>query len=182
MKLTPRERFLAKVCPEPNGGCWLWRGQLRADGYGLVRFERKVYLAHRLAWKFFRGEIASGLVVCHKCDIRACVNPEHLFLGTMMDNVRDMMEKGRSRHGEKNTSAKLTTEQVIRIKATLAEGLLRVSDIAREYGVTHATIGCIARGTSWRHVKLATAAIQSEPVDKPKQQSVNPKVVPEDEL
>lgn len=182
MKLTPRERFLAKVCPEPNGGCWLWRGQLRADGYGLVRFERKVHLAHRLAWKFFRGEIAPGLVVCHKCDVRACVNPEHLFLGTMMDNVRDMMEKGRSRHGEKHRSAKLTAEQVRRIKTMLAEGLMRMSDIAREYGVTHATIRCIARGTSWRHVKLATAVIQSDAVDQPKQESDSSITVPEDEL
>lgn len=175
MKLTPRERFLAKVCPESASGCWLWRGQLRADGYGMVRFERKVYLAHRLAWKLFHGEIAPGLVVCHKCDVRACVNPEHLFLGTMMDNVRDMMEKGRSTYGEKHRSAKLTTEQVRRIKTMLAEGFMRVSDIAREYGVTHATIGCIARGTSWRHVKLATAAIQTDAVDQPKQESVSSK-------
>jgi len=172
MKLTPRERFLAKVCPDRGSGCWLWRGQQRADGYGLVRFERKVYLAHRLAWKFFRGDIASGLVVCHKCDVRACVNPEHLFLGTMMDNVKDMMEKGRSALGEKTRSAKLTTEQVRRIKTMLAEGFLRVSDIAREYGVTHATIACIARGTSWRHVKLATAAIQGDALEQPKQESI----------
>jgi hypothetical protein len=182
MKFTSRERFLAKVCPEPDTGCWLWRGQVRADGYGLVRFERKVYLAHRLAWKFFRGEIAPGLVVCHKCDVRACVNPEHLFLGTMMDNVRDMMEKGRSAHGEKHRSAKLTTEQVRRIKTMLAEGFMRVSDIAREYGVTHATVACIARGTSWRHVKLATEAIQPDVVDQPKEESINSMLVPEDEL
>jgi hypothetical protein len=182
MKLTPRERFLAKVCPEPKDGCWLWRGQVRADGYGMVRFERKVHLAHRLAWTFFRGEIAPGLVVCHKCDVRACVNPEHLFLGTMMDNVRDMMEKGRSRQGENHRSAKLTAEQVRKIKTILAEGLLRVSDIAREYGVTHATIACIARGTSWRHVKLAAAAIKSDAPDQPKQESVSSIPIPEDEL
>jgi hypothetical protein len=182
MKFTPRERFLAKVCPESSSGCWLWRGQVRADGYGLVRFERKVHLAHRLAWKFFRGEIAPGLVVCHKCDVRGCVNPEHLFLGTMMDNVKDMMEKGRSLHGEKHRSAKLTAEQVRRIKTMLAEDLLRVSDIAREYGVTHRTIACIARGTSWRHVKLPTAAIQSGAVEQPKQESVSSVTIPEDEL
>jgi hypothetical protein len=99
-----------------------------------------------------------------------------------MDNVRDMMEKGRSRQGEKNRSAKLTTEQVRKIKTILAEGLLRVSDIAREYGVAHSTIGCIARGTSWRHVKLATAAVQSDAVDLPKQVSVSSIPVPEDEL
>jgi hypothetical protein len=110
------------------------------------------------------------------------VNPEHLFLGTMMDNVRDMMEKGRSRQGENHRSAKLTVEQVRKIKTILAEGLLRVSDIAREYGVTHATIACIARGTSWRHVKLAAAAIQSDAADQPKQESVSSIPIPEDEL
>ena len=111
----------------------------------------------------------AGLVVCHKCDVRACVNPEHLFLGTMMDNVRDMMEKGRGQHGEKNRSAKLTTEQVRRIKTMLAEGFMRVSDIAREYGVTHSTIGCIARGTSWRHVKLATPSFKAR-CEQPKEE------------
>src|SRR5436305_11849569 len=73
MKLTPRERFLAKVCPEPGSGCWLWRGMVVGSGYGMVRFERKMYAAHRLAWKLFRGEIAPGLAVCHKCDVRTCV-------------------------------------------------------------------------------------------------------------
>ena len=182
MKLTPRERFLAKICPDPKGGCWLWRGMVVASGYGMVRFERKLYPAHRLAWKFFRGEIAPGLVVCHKCDVRACVNPEHLFVGTMADNIRDMKEKGRSPHGEKHSRAKLTTEQVRKIMTMLAEGFMRVSDIAREYGVTHATIGCIARGTSRRHVKLATAAIQSDAVEQPKQESVSSITKPEDEL
>lgn len=161
MKLTPRERFLAKVCPEPNGGCWLWRGMVVGSGYGMARFERKIYPAHRLAWKFFRGEIAPGLVVCHKCDIRTCVNPEHLFLGTHAENMKDMKEKGRSPHGDGHSRAKLTTEQVRKIKAVLAEGLLSVSDIAREYGVTYSTIACIAKGKSWRHVKSTDVETQN---------------------
>jgi hypothetical protein len=182
MKLTPRERFLAKVCPEPNGGCWLWRGMVVPTGYGMVRFERKMYPAHRLAWKFFRGEIAPGLVVCHKCDVRACVNPDHLFLGTMKDNIQDMKEKGRSPHGDQHSRSKLTEKNVRRIKTMLAEGHMRVSEIARAFGVTHATIDCINRGTSWRHVKLPTAAIQSDAVEQPKQESVSSITVPEDEL
>src|SRR3954462_4514752 len=161
MKLTPRERFLAKVCPEPNGGCWLWRGRGVASGYGMGRFERKMYPAHRLAWKFFRGEIGPGLVVCHKCDVRACVNPDHLFLGTMADNIRDMKEKGRSPHGDEHSRSKLTAKAVSRIKTMLAHRHMRVSEIARAFGVTHATIDCIAKGKTWRHVK-ASPAVHAE--------------------
>jgi predicted XRE-type DNA-binding protein len=126
-----------------------------ASGYGMVRFERKMYPAHRLAWKFFRGEIAPGLVVCHKCDVRACVNPDHLFLGTMMDNIRDMKEKGRSPHGDEHSRSKLTAKAVSRIKAMLAQKHMRVSEIARAFGVTHATIDSIKRGNTWRHVEAA---------------------------
>ncbi len=182
MKLTPRERFLAKVCPEPETGCWLWRGMVVGSGYGMVRFERKLYPAHRLAWKLFRGEIAPGLVVCHKCDVRTCVNPEHLFLGTHAENMKDMQQKGRSPHGDKHSRSKLTSEQVRRIKAMLAEGFMRMSDIAREFGVTHATIGCIARGTSWRHVKLATEAIQTDAVDQRNEESISSMTAREDEV
>src|SRR6185312_5211293 len=182
MKLTPRERFLAKVCPEPNGGCWLWRGMVVGSGYGMARFEPKMYPAHRLAWKLFRGEIAPGLVVCHKCDVRNCVNPEHLFLGTHAENMKDMKQKGRSPHGDEHSRSKLTAKNVSRIKAMLTQRHMRVSEIERAFGVTHATIGCIARGTSWRHVKLATAAIESDAVDQPKQDSISSITVPEDEF
>jgi hypothetical protein len=166
MKLTSRERFLAKICPDRESGCWLWRGMVVATGYGMVRFERKMYPAHRLAWKLFHGEIPPGLVVCHKCDVRACVNPEHLFVGTMMDNIRDMKEKGRSPHGDKHSRSKLTAEKVSRIKTLLAEDRMRVSEIAREYGVTHATIDSIKRGNTWRHVKAAAAVIGNETADE----------------
>ena len=172
MKLTPRERFLAKVCPDPESGCWLWRGMLVDTGYGMVRFERKMYPAHRLAWKFFRGEIAPGLVVCHKCDVRACVNPDHLFVGTMMDNIRDMKEKGRSPHGDTHSRSKLTAEKVSRIKRMLAEGRMRVSEIAREYGVTHATIDSIKRGQTWRQVQAAPVAVESEAADETTPESI----------
>ena len=175
MKLTPRERFLAKVCPEPKGGCWLWRGMVVGSGYGMVRFERKMHPAHRLAWKLFRGEIAPGLVVCHKCDVRTCVNPEHLFLGTHAENMKDMQQKGRSPHGEEHSRVQTDGEEVSRIKAMLADGHMRMSEIARAFGVTHATIACIAKGKTWRHVKAAVATTvdaQSEAVGEAKHDAI----------
>jgi HNH endonuclease len=153
MKLTVREKFLAKICVEPATGCWLWRGLVRPDGYGATRFEGKEHGAHRVAWRLFRGEIALGQVVCHKCDVRACVNPEHLFLGTVADNVHDMTRKGRSRRGMKHGSAKLNEDQVRRIKTMLAEDRLFMSEIAQEFGVSQTTIRAIKVGRTWRDVE-----------------------------
>jgi hypothetical protein len=177
MKLTPRERFLAKVCPEPASGCWLWRGQLRQDGYGLVWLAGKSRSAHRVAWMLFRGEIDSRLVVCHTCDVRACVNPDHLFLGTPRDNVRDRQKKGRSPVGEEIRTSKLSAEQVSRIKTMLAEGRMYMTELAREYGVTAATISRIARGMSWRHVKAApvpAVETESDLLDQTSEASIRP--------
>ena len=182
MKLTQRERFLAKVCPEPAGGCWLWRGVVRSDGYGLVTFGGTQQRAHRVAWTLFRGEIGSGLVVCHKCDVRACVNPEHLFLGTIKDNVRDMTKKGRSPRGESHGSSRLTEEQVSRIKTMLLEGRMYMSEIAREFGVAHATISCIARGTTWRHVEAAAPVQAVETERDPLDQTSEAFIRSEDDL
>jgi DNA invertase Pin-like site-specific DNA recombinase len=80
----------------------------------------------------------------------------------MMDNMRDMKEKGRSPHGDKHSRSKLTAENVSRIKRMLAEDCMRMSEIAREFGVTHATISCIARGTTWRHVEAAVLVAMVE--------------------
>jgi len=152
VKLTIREKFLAKVCQEPARGCWLWQGMVRPDGYGAARFRGKEHGAHRVAWMLFRGEIEPGKAVCHKCDVRACVNPEHLFLGTAADNVQDMADKGRNPTGEKHGSAKLTAEQVSRIKTMLAEDKMYMSEIAREFGVSQTTIRAIKTRRTWRDI------------------------------
>ena len=157
MKLTIRERFLAKVCVDADSGCWLWQGCGRADGYGAVRFGGKEYRTHRAAWILFRGKITHGMSVCHKCDTPACVNPDHLFLGTAADNVRDMTKKGRNLRGEKHPLAKLTAKQVRRIKAMLAEDRMYMSEIAREFGVSPSTIRGIKDGRKWRHVPAETS-------------------------
>lgn len=98
--LNPQERIKAKLLalhvPEPNTGCWLWLGAHDKDGYGKVSASREISgRAHRFSWEIFKGEIPGGKWVLHKCDTSACINPEHLFLGSARDNNLDMVFKKR---------------------------------------------------------------------------------------
>lgn len=90
-------RFEAKYVPEPNTGCWLWTAALNTYGYGKMGRTREEGPegAHRIAWRLLKGPIPLGMFVLHRCDMPACVNPEHLFLGTQADNIRDSVIKGR---------------------------------------------------------------------------------------
>lgn len=88
-------RFAAKVAR--GAGCWLWQGRPGADGYGQFRVGVGTTKAHRFSYELHKGPVPPGLHVLHKCDVRLCVNPEHLFLGTALTNMRDMIAKGRKR-------------------------------------------------------------------------------------
>jgi hypothetical protein len=97
-----KERFESKYIPEPNSGCWIWIGQTNDAGYGLIKdFSSKnvrgLERAHRVSWRLHRKEEIGNMVLCHKCDNPSCVNPNHLFLGTPLDNVRDMYNKKRNK-------------------------------------------------------------------------------------
>ena len=96
-KLSPLDRFMQQVYPDPNCGCWLWGGSSMTKGYGQFSVAGKTsYGAHRFSYEAFKGPIPDGLYVLHTCDFRPCVNPDHLWLGTPVDNSRDMVAKNRS--------------------------------------------------------------------------------------
>ena len=94
--MTLRERFERKVSPEPTSGCHLWTAAVAGKGYGVINHGGVMRYAHRLAWEFAYGPIPEGLCALHRCDVPACVNVAHLFLGTVADNNRDMAAKGRA--------------------------------------------------------------------------------------
>jgi len=137
--------------------CWNWRGPKNKLGYGRIGeggHHGKLLLTHRLSWELANGPIPAGLCVLHHCDNPSCVNPRHLFLGTIADNSRDMINKGRaaSKKGERNGQAKLTEEDVHEIRWMLSRGALhRV--IAEKYGVARPTIGLINSGGTWAWLK-----------------------------
>ena len=139
------ERF---SIPEPNSGCLLWTGGVTPKGYGIVNIQGVAYLVHRVAWQEQNGEIPKGLLVCHKCDVPSCINPEHMFLVTPSDNSADMVKKGRTRIGSAHREAKLTEKQAAMILgATETHAVL-----ARRYGVSENAIASIKQRKTWRHV------------------------------
>lgn len=94
-------RFYNKV--NKTNSCWLWTGSLTGNGYGKINIDKKYISTHRLAWELVNGPIPEGMHICHTCDTRLCVNPEHLFLGTPKDNAMDREQKGRGNsRGHKN--------------------------------------------------------------------------------
>lgn len=147
MKKPIEERFLTKVvvC---ESGCHEWTGCVMPNGYGQVRHDGKTAYAHRVAWELAHKASPGQQFVLHKCDNRKCVNPDHLFVGTFDDNMADMVSKKRQAHGERNGHAKLTAEQVRKIRTEV--GLQR--EIAARYGVTYSLVGMIRSGRIWKSV------------------------------
>lgn len=141
------------------GPCWEWRGSLVHNGYGrfYVAFangRRRTLMAHRVAWMLTRGQWPDELV-CHRCDNRKCVNPEHLFLGDQTDNLRDMREKGRQHYvrGARHGMARLSEQEVREIRAaTVGRGGCTLSELGRRFGVKRGTVRDIRRRKIWRHV------------------------------
>lgn len=151
---TPDREIEARFWPKvaKGEGCWEWRAGKFPSGYGAFCFRgRKAARAHRVAWILTNGEIPAGLLVLHRCDNRACVRPDHLFLGTNDDNMRDMVEKGRAARGERNAFAKLNPDRVREIRALGAAGVSQYA-IADRFGITQALVWLVVNRKAWRHV------------------------------
>ena len=162
----PAERFWAKVTKTNGDGCWEWTaGTWQAFGYGKFqagsgRADNRAVYAHRYAWEMAHGPVPDGLFVCHRCDNPLCVRIDHLFLGTQLDNIRDMHAKGRAARpdierpiprGEGHGNHRLTDEWVRRIRRDTARGLSPI-EIAAALGVSHHTVRDVLKGRTWRHV------------------------------
>ncbi len=146
-------RLLEKAEVNPETGCWDWTACKVWGGYGRINVAGKAKLAHRISYELHRGPVRDDLQVCHTCDNRGCINPEHLFVGTNMDNVADKMEKGRQSRGSTHGPAKLTESDVIAIRA--AEGFLH-RELADRFGVDKTTISHIRARRFWAHVGSAS--------------------------
>lgn len=165
-----------------SGDCLLWTGAVGKSGYGAVGYQYKNWSAHRLAWFFINGEIPNGLIVCHKCDNKLCVNPDHLWLGTHQDNSHDMVRKGRSAKGKRSPARlypeslkrgddhwsrqkpKLVTKGSRHHKAKITESTVksireRVSNgeniklISEEFDMHLSSIYLMVNRKTWKHVK-----------------------------
>lgn len=154
-KMPPRgqslqERLDYYSMPEPNSGCLLWFGPVHCSGYPHIKVRGVSYFMHRVAWELINGPVPAGLLVCHKCDIPACVNAHHLFVGTCADNNNDCDRKGRRNpeKGEKRYNAKLTNEVVRYIRfSDESYGVL-----AKRFGVAKPTIYKVKKRIGWKHV------------------------------
>lgn len=152
-RMLYEQRFWARVMPEPTTGCFLWTGGFESDGYAKIKAfkSRKAISTYRLAWQLTNGSIPKGMVVCHKCDTRACVNPDHLFLGTPADNTADMVRKDRQAKGSRQGLAKLTEADIPTIRKLYSEGWSQ-QEIAENYMVNQTSISKVLRNETWRHV------------------------------
>jgi hypothetical protein len=160
---SPEQRFWEKVDRSDPDGCWEWTAcKFERTGYGC--FNTKGFCtAHRFSYALHYGPIPDGLLVLHRCDNRACVRPEHLFLGTYTDNMQDALAKGRMRsgfglypermpRGERQHLAKLTEDEVRAIRQRYAQGGVTQPELAAEYGLAQATIWAILNRKTWKHV------------------------------
>lgn len=146
-RAIPFESRLSKAL----NGCMEWNGSRDKSGYGTLRVNKVDRKAHRLAYEKANGPIPKGMQVCHKCDNPPCCNPEHLFLGTALDNSKDCVSKNRQAFGQKNANAKLTEHVVVQIRKLYREGFSqqKISDLL---GVHQTTVSSVIRQKSWGHV------------------------------
>ncbi len=164
------QRLFSKVAEDSNG-CWIWQGTVNGAGYGTIGLgsrEAGKDFVHRVSYRLFHGHIPDGLFVLHKCDVKRCCNPMHLFCGTQQDNLDDAVSKGRTRtgnlwwtasraaeggivKGESHGMAKLSESDVRDIRHLSADGM-NSANLSRRFGVSRRMIRNILNRTNWKHV------------------------------
>lgn len=154
---TERERFEEKYVLSKSK-CWLWSAGLDRKGYGVFKptGSRLHKRAHRISYEMHIGEIPAGLFILHKCDVRRCVNPKHLYAGTQKQNIQDALRRNRlcPAKGEKAGRSVLTKEQVIFIRANSIpyDPKLGRAALAKKYGVAASTISEVVLKNNWKHI------------------------------
>lgn len=143
------KKFWAKV--EKTETCWLWRGTVSNKGYGETRFKSKFTLVHVVSYEIHNDPVPRGLEVMHTCDVRNCVNPNHLKLGTHAENIADCINKKRHCYGEKRANAKLTDETVKEAIELRAKGFTYV-ELSKHFNISRQTISRAVRGDTWKHL------------------------------
>jgi len=153
---NPRKIFWSKVTKTES--CWIWRGHTYPDGYGQLKWRTRPTRAHRVSWIIHFGPIPTGKQVLHRCDNPKCVNPDHLFLGTNLDNMTDKKNKGRCNNGgggklkgELHGRHKLKDSDILEIRRRRSSGETYLS-IAASFGVGITTIYKIINNQSWKHI------------------------------
>lgn len=132
------------------GDCWNWVGATNSWGYGSLTTKGRTIRAHRLSWEISYGPIPRGMLVCHKCDNRVCVNPKHLFLGTHRDNTQDAVAKLRTAAGESHGRSKLTEEDVRELRRRAKYE--KHTPLAKEFGITYKHLWRIIKRKEWRRI------------------------------
>lgn len=163
------ERFWIKV--KKTKDCWLWTAYKDKNGYGRFWFDKKLMLSHRFSWEIKNGKIKEGMFACHSCDNPTCVNPDHLFIGTCLDNMRDAKAKGKYvgrgqyfmrdyslkrkmenlPRGENHPNSKMTEKKVIEARK-LREMGFPIGKLARKFGLTYTPMYMILKRKHWRNV------------------------------
>lgn len=150
---TP-ESLEARSIPEPNTGCWLWLGAVTTEsGYGAVRHGGVTRSPHRLMYEMLHGDVPSDVLVRHRCDVRSCINPAHLVVGSQKENMADMDSRGRRRppRGERSALALLSDADALRVRDRADAGE-NITSLAGEFGVPKAAVWRIWRRKTWRHL------------------------------
>jgi HNH endonuclease len=160
MRVSVKERFMRHVEVVTESGCWIWTSYVNSSGYGLAYFNGHTVTAHRVSYQMFKGAIPENLCVLHSCDVKCCVNPAHLSLGTHKQNSEQMIKRGRvargkrlsdvRTHGEAHHHCKITDEIAFFIRYSG----LSLPTMVKRYGLSITQLHRIRAGTAWAHLPV----------------------------